>query len=130
MRIHVSCNLSAACEEGSNHRKHKRHKRADSYVPLVLFVVTSLLAFVLQNVQACIPVADIHESISRDIDIGSLGCERNVRARIDQSLRRRWLPICDFLWRECVLDIKHTYAGIVVSGEDRLLATKAARPVF
>src|SRR5947209_368041 len=84
----------------------------------------------LQDVQAGIPIADIQESIAGHIDVGGFRGERNVRPRIDQFFWPGRHPVSNLLWRECVLDIEHADAGIVVSCEYSLFAVKAAGPIF
>src|ERR1700674_3149705 len=87
-------------------------------------------AFVLQYVQAVVPVGDVYQSIGGDQDIGGFCRERNFGAWIDQLFGRRRHPVGDFLGRECVLDIEDADAGDGVGRENRLLAAKRTWPVF
>src|SRR5215831_15080896 len=88
------------------------------------------LPFVLQHIQACIPITHVHESICRHENIGRLRGESDVRSGIDQLLRSRRHPGCDFFGSECVLDIEHPNACIVVRRKDSFFTPKTTRTVF
>src|SRR5262249_54508341 len=83
---------------------------------------SATLAFVLQDVQPRVPVADEQQSVFLHEDVGRLRRERDVRPRVDQLLRRRRNPRREFLRRELIADVEHADAGDVVSRKKRLLA--------
>src|SRR5262245_45847331 len=86
--------------------------------------------FVLQHVHSAIPVADVHQSIGRHVDIAALRGEPDVWPRIDELVWNWRHPGGDFPGRKCVLDIEDAYAGVVVGCEDDLLAAERARPIL
>src|SRR6266702_4725774 len=87
-------------------------------------------SLILQHVHAGVPVGDEHQPVGPDISVTGLGCERDVRAGVDELFRWRRHPVRDLLRREGVLDVEHPDAGIVVSRENRLLALERARAVL
>src|SRR5580692_4346549 len=108
-------NRRASCEVfsslTSNHRKEQGRIGAtagsfSSTAPGALTVTAPdrRSAFVLQHVQAGVPIRDIDQPIGRDQNVGSLRGQRDVGTRIDQLFRRRGHPVTNFFRRECVLN--------------------------
>src|SRR5438034_11703470 len=87
-------------------------------------------AFVLQHVQAGIPVRHIYQSILCDQDIRGFCGECNIGAWVDQLLGRGRYPVGEFLWRECIPDIEYADTGNVIGREDCFLTLKSPRTVL
>src|ERR1700722_9605215 len=77
-------------------------------------VVQPKSAFVLQHVQAGVPIRDVHQPIGGDQDIGGFRCQCDIWARIDQLLGSRRYPVGNLFWREWVLDIEYADASNVI----------------
>src|SRR5262245_20693321 len=67
---------------------------------------------VLQNFQPGVPIADVHQSIRRHINIRRLRGQCDVRARVDETFWYWWHPVGDLFGRESVADIEDSNAGI------------------
>src|SRR5947209_3594772 len=87
-------------------------------------------AFELKHVETGVPVADEHQAVLLDEDVGRFGRERDVRPRIDQLLWRRRNPRRDLFRRELIAYVEHTYAGDVVRRKQRVFALERTRPVL
>src|SRR3989442_11505963 len=77
-----------------------------------------------------IPVTDIQQAVSGDVDVSTLRGERGIGPRIDQPSRSRRDPVGDFLRRELVLDVEDAHPGNVVGREDGVLAAKRSRAIL
>src|SRR5580765_2014388 len=70
-------------------------------------------ALVLEHVEAGVPVAHEHQAVFLHEDVGRLRCQRDIRPRIDQLLRRRRHPRRNLLRPELIADVEHAHTGDV-----------------